>query len=518
MVSKVGRAGDVNENLRYAKQEIDDLQSGIGIEFIQSGTGAVATDLQTRGRRIVYLTDYGGSGDAGVTDNGVALQAAHDALGADGGSIIIPPTATYYGFTTGAAFTKPIRIVGEDWYCSEFLTSTASLTMITTTKKLVVENINFTALSSAIASAIAIKTLAAAANHGGTHIRNCYFTGFIRCYWSERSNAFHIDGCKFAADGYCLYLENTTSSDEGDSFVSNSTFSGTAGDTCIHVASTSGINFNNNKFNTGVAVHVDIAPTSNAVGNFLFSNNSFEGHLTAGIRLIATTGSITKTVICGNQFSSDNMTHVIVGKFAKNTVITGNVFNDTNPANGIGVDIQASAQNTTIVGNEFHQILTAINTDATITGQTIHSNKFVVMSSGSVNVTNLYLGGENDNNLNGPGSEKSFELDRLISTTSNASYTNAIQLKGDCILEVFATGVVQGSGDTAKYRKVLITGDTTATDLIAEVTVGSAWDMQIASSGGYTVVGGKRNGATGTSLTVQMRIKVSGYVRDLSKV
>lgn len=43
--------------------------------FLQSGTGAVATDLQTRGRLVVYPQDFGCKGD-GITDDAAGLNAA----------------------------------------------------------------------------------------------------------------------------------------------------------------------------------------------------------------------------------------------------------------------------------------------------------------------------------------------------------------------------------------------------------------------------------------------------------
>lgn len=461
---------------------------------------------------------YGAKGDGGTND-AAAFQAAHDALPADGGTIVIPPVATYYKISSQVAFTKPVILLGMDWYCSELLTDTNALTMITTTAKLVLKNINFTASGAAIGTANAVKTLSTAASHGETFLFHCYFASFDRCYWSERTTSLHVAECRFSPSaGYGLYLENTTDPDEGDSFIHDNSFAAGAGDVPIYVASTSGINISGNKFNGAATVHVDIAPTTNDVGNFLFANNSFEGHTTAGIRLIATTGSIQKSVIVGNQFSSSGATHIIVGNKANNTVISGNVLNDTIATNGIGVDIQTGAQNVAITDNLFYQIQTAINSTATITGQTIEGNRYALVNNGTLEVTDFYLAGENDNNLSGPGSTKDFDVDRYVTNSSNASYINAFQLKGDCMAEVFVTGIVQGAGNASKYRKVLISNDTTVTDLIAEVATGSTFDMQIAASSGYTVIGIKRNGATGTSADMQVRARVTGYVRDFSKV
>ena len=455
-----------------------------------------------------------------TTNIGQVIQASHDALPSDGGIILIPPALSYL-ISTQVNFTKPVMLIGGDVYSSELVTDTAGLTMFTTTTKLVVRNIGFTATGSAAGTAIAIKTLSSALNHAETIIEHNYFQGFSKCYWSQRTASIHVKDNRFSpgGTGRCgLYLENLTTPDEGDSFIHNNYFAGGTGETSILVASTSGLNISNNKFNGAVAVHVDIAPTTNAVGNFLINGNSFEGQVTAAIRLVATTGSITKTIINGNQFSSGVATQIIVGKYAKNTTITGNTFNSTDSTGGIGIDIQTDSENTTITGNEFYQILTAINSTANIVGQTISGNRFTLSNNATLEVTNFYLVGENDVNLNGPGSTKDFQVDRFISNLSNSTYVNAFQLKGNCIVEVFVTGMVQGAGVAQKYRKVLVTGDTTITNLIPLVSVGSTFDLQVASSGGYTVIGIKRNGATGTSVTMQVRVKINGYVRDFSRV
>jgi hypothetical protein len=458
----------------------------------------------------------------GSTDDSGAFQKAHDALPSDGGEIVVPRAANCLINST-VAFTKSVSLRGNEYYSSELVTTGNAVTIFTTTKKLLVSHIGFTAVGAAAGTAIAIKTLSSATSHSDTLLIDNYFQGFARAYWSQRTAALRVVHNRFAPGGsgrYGLYLENLSNSDEGDSFIDSNYFSNTLGETSVLVASTSGIVFTGNKFNGAAAVHVDIAPTSNNVGNYLFSNNSFEGESTAAIRLIATTGVITKTLITGNQFSSGGATHVIVGSKAQNTVITGNTFNDINAANGIGVEIQAGALSTTIVGNQFHQLLTAIKSDSSISGQTIKDNRFYLRNTGSSNVTNFYLGGENDQNLSGMDSEKDFEVDRFITNSSNAVYVNAFQLKGNCIVEVFVTGIVQGAGtNSMKYRKVLVTNDgATITDLIALVAVGAVFDLQVVQSGGFVVIGIKRNGATGTSTDMQVRVRVTGYVRDFSKV
>ncbi len=434
---------------------------------------------------------------------------------------MVPGTATFWRLSTQVDFTKPVRLLGEGWYASELLTSVASLTMITTTSKLVTEQVHFTADGAAVGTAIALKTLAAATNHTDTMLFQSFFDQFDRCYWSERTASLHVAHCRFAPSaGYALYLENLTTPDEGDSFVASNYFAGGTGDTSILVLSTSGINVVNNKFNGPVDFHVDIAPTTNDVGNFLFENNSFEGAAQAMIRLIATTGTIVKSIVTGNQFSGGgSTTHVLVGNRARNTEISGgNSFNATVSTGGVGVDIQAGAEGVTVVGNDFWQILTAIKSDASVKGENIGRNRYAMMNNATLEVTNVYLGGESGVAPSGLGSSKQFEVDRFVQNTSEAAFVNAWQLKGECVVELFLTGIVQGAGNAQKYRKFLVTGDTTVTDLVSLVSVGAAFDLQVTASGGFTVVGIKRATGVGTNVQMQVGMKITGFVRDLSKV
>ena len=60
--------------------------------FLQSGTGAVVRTMQTKLREDVSVDDFGAVGD-GVTDDTVAFASAFAALGAAGGSVVIPNDA-----------------------------------------------------------------------------------------------------------------------------------------------------------------------------------------------------------------------------------------------------------------------------------------------------------------------------------------------------------------------------------------------------------------------------------------
>lgn len=74
--------------------------------FLQSGTGAVATTVQTKLRETVSVKDFGAVGD-GVTDDTAAFTNAVAALSSTGGVIFVPD-ATGYKITSSIVCTKPV--------------------------------------------------------------------------------------------------------------------------------------------------------------------------------------------------------------------------------------------------------------------------------------------------------------------------------------------------------------------------------------------------------------------------
>jgi hypothetical protein len=443
-------------------------------------------------------------------DMGAALQAAHNALGPDGGTILVPASSTYWTLTTQAAFTKPIRLVGEGWYNSEILSSINGLTWITTTAKLDVENISFTALTTARGTCTFIQVLQTATSFGNSTIRNNFFDGAKYCVRSDRANSLQIHSNTFGCvNGYNLFLQNLINPDEGDSFISNNTFSGDATTICVYVPSTSGINFTGNKFNSGVVGHVLITGGAGNLGNFLFTNNSFEGHTDYAIKLIEAGGTLTKVLIGNNQFSSSCNNHIVVSNGVTNVDIHGNTFNDTNAGHGNGISIENGAHGVTIVGNAFHQILSAITCAAGVSsGITMAANRF------AEDVTTMFVG---DDGVGTYAPQREVSLSRFMSVASETVYSDAIKVKGYGTLEVKIYGIVQGVGVCNYHRRVLLS-DTGITDIDAAVTSGASFAVQMAASGGYLVISVRRSVGIGTTLTAFVEVTGRGQITDFKKV
>jgi hypothetical protein len=114
-----------------------------------------------------------------------------------------------------------------------------------------------------------------------------------------------------------------------------------------------------------------------------------------------------------------------------------------------------------------------------------------------------------NNNL---GSSKTFVATRSVTNNSNGgAFTDVFKVKGDCVVDLEISGIVQGVGNAYKYRKFIVSNGTTVTDAIALISVGSTFDLQVAAAGGYVVTSVRQTAATGTSVTLNVTARVVGY-------
>ena len=104
----------LGDTIRVEVNEVQDVLSSVAagsVSFTQTGTGAVATNLQARNEERVSVKDFGATGD-GTTDDSVAIQLAIDAANYGERSLRIPAGEYYIG-TTSLVINGPIRIYGE---------------------------------------------------------------------------------------------------------------------------------------------------------------------------------------------------------------------------------------------------------------------------------------------------------------------------------------------------------------------------------------------------------------------
>jgi len=101
---------DKNGAFIYTSASETDFISSEFVTFIQSGTGAVATTVQTKLRETVSVKDFGATGD-GVTDDTAAIQAAATYCSANAKTLYAPTPAFQYLITSTITINSPF--VGE---------------------------------------------------------------------------------------------------------------------------------------------------------------------------------------------------------------------------------------------------------------------------------------------------------------------------------------------------------------------------------------------------------------------
>jgi hypothetical protein len=110
------------------------------IGYLPAGTGAVATDVQSKLREFVSVKDFGAVGD-GVTDDTAAIQAAHDSLPSSGGRIELSQ-GTYV--ISSVTFTKPVELRGKGRKASIIKSNSATLdTVISSAQGFKVSGVGF---------------------------------------------------------------------------------------------------------------------------------------------------------------------------------------------------------------------------------------------------------------------------------------------------------------------------------------------------------------------------------------
>lgn len=97
-----------------------------GDPILASHIDNIVTFIDGIGENVV---DHGALGD-NSTNDAAAFQAAHDALPATGGTIIVPTPTTKYAIATTITITKPVRVVGRGW--GSILRANGSITAIFT--------------------------------------------------------------------------------------------------------------------------------------------------------------------------------------------------------------------------------------------------------------------------------------------------------------------------------------------------------------------------------------------------
>lgn len=491
--------------------------AGAFLPFLQSGTGASATDtVRAKLRRVqVDIVDFGA---VAGTNCSAALQAAHDALPANGGTIYAPPTASNYQLGTAVVFTKPVLLLGHSRTASTY-NVTAAISAITTSAWIGCENLGFVATSAAVGACTFVVITNTVAANAGSYFRSCFFESADVCIRDRYTAAHTVADCIFNAyTTNALLVENFDDPDAGDSFIHGCTFQGTATSVSIRIPSASGIYITGNKFLASLGhIHIDFADL--VVGNYIIANNSMEGHTSYAVKAGgSTTGVCTKIIINGNQISSTTPDdHLRFGQGCDYVTITNNIINGSNAALGRAIYFStALGVNSVLIDNcLIYALAQAIVVPTTSIGLTVTSSVRFGDTVDTMITGMSDLFGTNQQALN---SDIKVVAHRYLDNSSDTVFENRFLIRAAYGAKITVTfsGVIQGVGRCIYNGTYLVVGG--AATLVSEAMVPAAsLVVQAVTDGANVKVGIRRATAIGTAINGVLGIETSGYVEHLER-
>ena len=283
------------------------------IGFIQSGTGAVARTMQSKGRDVVSVKDFGAVGD-GVTDDTAAIQAAIAACISTGvdSHLHFPRGGYNIGATLNPQFSGIISGAGSQDTIIYTTSATADLfstvgsygcltirdlqinTTVTRTAGAAIL-VNTATPSTASQARFRMDNVAIYAQYIGANILNS-------AYWDITNSWF------YNCIQYSVYSDNSSNFDAGDNNITGNLFTA-ANITCEHVRLINNARVSNNKMLGGLTgIHVEPSAVTGTRVDFQIHGNSLENQWTNGIQLKVNAAGvgIANSMIYGNQVAAMN--------------------------------------------------------------------------------------------------------------------------------------------------------------------------------------------------------------------
>ena len=402
--------------------EFDNLVTGLNAPSAFSVTATGSTTARTLADRFVDIfnvKDFGAIGN-GSTDDTAAIQAAITATQDSRGALYFPPGT--YKVTSTLTITGSLRIYGEARYGTSITWTNTTLNVITVTtpNQVAFEGLTFT--GPAVATAGAILTLTATANHNSSsYIKNCTFVLGYNHIVTTNAYVWVIDGCTFSAQvNYGVYVSNTFNVDAGDSSIINCVFSGSTAGTAILQVSSGGLKIKNNKILSGSYAYRMVLASGAVTSICLIEGNSIELQTTASISAVTSGGgaAFTQLLVSGNQFAQTPKAVALndAANFLKYISITGNTIALSSAASATGFSI-TNASNFIVQGNLIvgggGTTPAGISIGASCTAGHIGANQYVALSTNvSVNNTSVTV------TKNGPILLKSSGIAVTVSATT----------------------------------------------------------------------------------------------------
>lgn len=502
------------------------------------------------------VKDYGAKGDGAANDT-AAIQAAHDALPASGGTIFFPHGK--YLATSTITLTKPVTLLGEGsgdhtggqgaLNTGTTYTPTAQGSVIFTTSPtidlIVVNASGFAATDLALVNT---STTAPTAGTGlritrgdGAHLTRVRTAGFWNNVSFEQSEYASITDCLFIDPvNYGLLTRNLVTSDQGDMTVSGCafSFSGSVNRTAtaaIRWESGGGLKVVGSKINMGprggvgkFAYGINLAVADGvSTSVFTVTGSSIENTTGAGIlvRPIGTTGSISKLTITGNEFSNTGVGIDIEGASA--TVPFKNVAISTNVVDSVTIAVTTLNIDGMNIGVNN---LRVTNTGVVIGAgcQNVSVGRQVVLGS-TANVIRNDSSTLFSDHTTGPVDIDWHDKRNIPTSTSTSTYTNlhgfAVSPYAAGVVELTISAIVQGVGAGTKVLRRSFTrgpsGTTcSVTTVGTDVASGANFDVNFdtSSTAGNIVAQIRLNATTGgTDINGSSTIDIKGDVNALNR-
>ena len=348
---------DIAHNLYFSNPSAANIKS-YGPLYITSGDPGTNTNLYLEGQGAgqVYIDDkltVTGSTTMAVWNNvivvdgttyaatGAGIQAAIDALPAEGGKVFIPE-GTY-------SITSTITVPSNVWL--EGAGASSTVLYNNGIGDSVIENADTTNGN----SHIKISNLKIDGNDPGT-CSDCHGIYFNNVTYSQIDSVYVYD-----ADDYGIYFNVSASST-----ISNNILESNLRGVYFNSSSNNIINSNNSNNNSQHGIHI-VSGSNNTIADNISNNNTGYG--------VWIDDSAYNNIIIGNIISNNSI-GINIFNYADNNIVTGNTSNN-NSQHGIYL---FSSSNNIITGNTFNNnsqhgiYILSVSNNNTVTGNTVYDN------------------------------------------------------------------------------------------------------------------------------------------------
>ena len=369
-----------------------------GLIFIQTGTGAVSRDSQSKARDIVDIRDFGAVCD-GVTDDASAIQAAIASISTTGGTVNFPPSKCRVNsaITVSISAGKSIKLMGAGSGASiVYFPSSHGFTVTYGSEfsSFNVEGLTLTTGAAGSYNAITLQYATLVGNPANT-APNVFEAvtmrgddGFTQTYyWAIGYNVVNVSNIQWVA----THNAGSTATGGGGIGISLQGLAASSGYGVAYNVQQANFNSLNTDILYGSYIQGVTINQSNSVGGlyFVHAPSTATGSL---VQLTVTGSQINKSssgakalyfevpmgspVITGNTFFGTSNTTAIEGIYVSFT-ITGNTFTSGSVTSSYAINLTGASGNGVVVSNMFSGYGTAIQYGSSVSNVETGANRYI---------------------------------------------------------------------------------------------------------------------------------------------